>query len=267
MKFLVTPRCCEQMLKTPCIYLALDNVYEEGGDDNPPRWKMRAFTTWDNIKAGMDGEEQQRINIKHELQETSVEAKACPFCGTPVPTIVPRDTTGKKICKITDGGYYCDTCNERLMACRCYPPEWNWQPGETPIMSYAIGNIVYGIDASESSQLLQLVEEWLEENEDLDVDEIAYTVEDMQDADNFREHWCKSYYSAGGPEPAVFGVELGKIDECTNVSIDRIAEIGKVKGTDKLEYTKKYNRLPESLRSKIEQHGIEPMAFVLWSSS
>ena len=134
-------------------------------------------------------------------------------------------------------------------------------------MSYAIGNIVYGIDASEGSRLLSIIEEWLEENEDSDVQEVAYAVEDMQDPENFREHWCKSYYSAGGPEPAVFGVELNRIDECGNVSIERLNEMATVKGTTKLEYKKRYDNLPQSLRSKIEEAGLKAEAFILWSSS
>lgn len=33
------------------------------------------------------------------------------------------------IMTITDGGYYCATCERRLMECRCAPAERLWEAG------------------------------------------------------------------------------------------------------------------------------------------
>jgi hypothetical protein len=53
--------------------------------------------------------------------------KFCPYCGTTLPEIRPRAKPYKNVCKVTDGGYYCDTCEERLMGCKCHPPECAWE--------------------------------------------------------------------------------------------------------------------------------------------
>jgi hypothetical protein len=55
-----------------------------------------------------------------------VEVDFCPHCGTPVPEIEPR-VTDKKISRYSDGGYYCDTCKERLSSCSCLPTIFCWQ--------------------------------------------------------------------------------------------------------------------------------------------
>lgn len=124
-------------------------------------------------------------------------------------------------------------------------------------MSYAIGNIVYGIDASENSQLISIIEEWLTEN----------STSEIQTSDDFQENWCQSYYSAGGLILAVFGIQLGYIDECNNISIERLNEKAFVNDNNKLKYMEMYNKLPLSLRSKIEDAGLKAETFILWSSS
>lgn len=43
----------------------------------------------------------------------------CPFCSRKLPEM-RRKSTGKT-CRVTDGGYYCAACNERLDACLCDP--------------------------------------------------------------------------------------------------------------------------------------------------
>ena len=48
--------------------------------------------------------------------------KFCPFCGQNPGEVVRNPTPPEPICRITDGGYYCDTCKERLRGCFCNPP-------------------------------------------------------------------------------------------------------------------------------------------------
>ena len=58
-----------------------------------------------------------------------VSVCVCPHCGTRLPAIEKVDDVGiAPVCAVSDGGYHCDTCRERLVCCRCYPPETRWQP-------------------------------------------------------------------------------------------------------------------------------------------
>lgn len=77
--------------------------------------------TWKVVSSGSDG-------------DRSFEVKFCPFCGKKLPDIEPSGST-EKICKITDGGYYCDTCGERLRVCECLPITANWKPVEHAMLS------------------------------------------------------------------------------------------------------------------------------------
>jgi hypothetical protein len=56
----------------------------------------------------------------------------CPFCGSTLPNMVRKDPPPPNICRVTDGGYYCDTCKERLNGCICDPPAAAFEP-ERPL--------------------------------------------------------------------------------------------------------------------------------------
>ena len=51
----------------------------------------------------------------------------CPFCGAKLPEIVRKARPPSPIMRCTDGGYYCDTCEERLQSCTCWPPWSGWE--------------------------------------------------------------------------------------------------------------------------------------------
>lgn len=51
----------------------------------------------------------------------------CPNCGAKLPKIKLKDKLPEKVLVITDGGYYCNTCHERLNECQCTPPERMWE--------------------------------------------------------------------------------------------------------------------------------------------
>lgn len=255
---LVTPSCCEKMLQAPSVFLRVDENSEN------PHWYSLAYTSSENLMALYDGKELKKLTHHIDLHEVRTKASFCPFCGTKAPEIVPREGFKSKICKPNDG--YCDTCSKRLMCCRCYPPEWNWKPKESS-MSYAIGKIVYGLDASEDSTFLSILERWLNENQDSDIHEIELFVEDASDPESFQENWCEKYYSGNGPTPAVFGVALrASISECSNISIAEINSISKVTPEILEKFNKKWNSLPESLRNKISSQ-LTPEVFILWTSS
>ncbi len=57
----------------------------------------------------------------------SVPVSFCPYCGMKLPTPVKTTPLLSPIRKVTDGGYYCDTCGERLMCCHCWPELVGWR--------------------------------------------------------------------------------------------------------------------------------------------
>lgn len=62
------------------------------------------------------------------------EPEYCPFCGTHVPKMVRKDPPPPHVCRVTDGGYYCDTCKQRLNECICDPPSAAFEPYIEPPM-------------------------------------------------------------------------------------------------------------------------------------
>lgn len=103
----VTPKCCEDVQKFKTIYLAIDYyAFCEGNNEAPPEWRVRCRSD------------------EYDSDSSEV-AKFCPHCGTPVPEVEPSGCD-RNICTSLDGDY-CNTCNERLMSCRCLPPEQRWK--------------------------------------------------------------------------------------------------------------------------------------------
>ncbi len=52
----------------------------------------------------------------------------CPWCGTKLPAMQLKPKFPARVCTITDGGYYCDTCEKRLISCDCPLPGEQWEP-------------------------------------------------------------------------------------------------------------------------------------------
>lgn len=109
----VVPHCCPETSdpKNASVFLRLPSEYYYENETNLlPRWVMLKHTSMGN---------------------TTVDVKTCPFCGKGLPPIV-RVTVPKnrKICVVTDGGYYCDTCSERLIGCNCWSAEHMWGPDD-----------------------------------------------------------------------------------------------------------------------------------------
>lgn len=98
------PDCCDkiqqdnEMHHGPLVHLDVD--YSFLPSDNPKQKTPRA-PRWLMGGAG----------IKH-----------CPFCGTKLPKVEVDTDPPQPLCVVTDGGYYCDTCKERLNACECNHP-------------------------------------------------------------------------------------------------------------------------------------------------
>lgn len=104
----VTLQCCEDARNNSTVFLAYKDLLEcNVSKEIKPVWMVRGwYTPYDCLTYG--------------------EVKFCPHCATPVPEIEPSKIKGR-IQKITDGGYYCDTCKKRLMECQCLPPTQAWK--------------------------------------------------------------------------------------------------------------------------------------------
>jgi hypothetical protein len=113
-------------------------------------------------------------------------------------------------------------------------------------MSYAIGNIIYGIP-------LDLDEE------DLPEDHILREAVDGE-YDGFL-----SYYSGSGDIPAAFGVEIDSFDECC-FSID-ISSLRLAPTDAQLrQYERLLEHVDQEVKAELEKFG-EPRTFILWSTS
>jgi len=51
----------------------------------------------------------------------------CPWCGTKLPQMQLKPKFPSRVCTVTDGGYRCDTCRERLISCSCASPAENFE--------------------------------------------------------------------------------------------------------------------------------------------
>lgn len=105
----VTPCCCERGAKAVYLGFAYDDE-----DCKTPEWHVTHFKT-DSI----DRED-----------DPYPPASYCPYCGKSLPTLVKRTPELPRIRVVTDGGYYCDTCHDRLNNCLCVPEAWRWATNE-----------------------------------------------------------------------------------------------------------------------------------------
>lgn len=110
----VTPGCCKASGSTPVVFLKIPSDF----------WrKERSF---DEIKVFKPTWCAYFYDSAIALHQT-VTVDNCPFCGKKLPEIDLVKRRGK-VSVIIDGGYYCDTCKERLCNCKCLPMEFFWGP-------------------------------------------------------------------------------------------------------------------------------------------
>lgn len=113
---LVSPECCEEMIRLKIIYLIMPESFWEGDFETPPTWTMqRSLSPFET-----DG-----TNI---AKWKMVTPKFCPFCSKALPAIIKKKMGRSKVCRVTDGGDYCNTCKERCTNCTCLRPEKAWKP-------------------------------------------------------------------------------------------------------------------------------------------
>jgi len=103
----VTPECCQAVQDSAAVCLNISETFADGDLDTPPKWIVRTGEPY-----------LSSFNV--------IEAHFCPFCATKLPGIEKRQTD-RKIMVVTDGGYYCKTCEERCNCCNCLPAAFHWQ--------------------------------------------------------------------------------------------------------------------------------------------
>ena len=101
------PKCCEAVQRYPLVHANTTRTTDQGG---PPM----IFWAWGIVNGGpwhafgYDGNTYNMPSPTH-----------CPFCRTKLPTFRRRDPLPEPLC--FPGEDYCETCDERLMACSCLP--------------------------------------------------------------------------------------------------------------------------------------------------
>jgi len=117
-RLLTIPGCCDEskILVTVVLGLSGNDIYEndKGQADCKPAWVIRSSFL-------------ERFDHQQWICQPRLIVKFCPHCGKPMPEIQKRKVPLSPIANITDGGYHCDTCNERLQCCNCWPCEAHWE--------------------------------------------------------------------------------------------------------------------------------------------
>lgn len=118
------PTCCAAIQKYPAI-VAGDDGSSENTDECGARWYVRIAMP--SSRGTLLGYEEWE-----EYPFRAPEPTHCPFCGTALPKLVLKDDPPRTE-RVTDGGYYCDTCKGRCTwECRCLPVVARFRVEETP---------------------------------------------------------------------------------------------------------------------------------------
>lgn len=119
----VHPTCCENAKWLQLAYINPSMIKKLYYVDNKPNWTiiLPIFQNVNNVFLAVEGE---------------FVIEFCPFCGTKLPDVRLKDIHEwpQYVMTVIDGGYYCDTCKQRLNECQCSHPEemWELKPNQIP---------------------------------------------------------------------------------------------------------------------------------------
>lgn len=103
------PMCCKAARLYPTILFEVD-CYDGDTQANEGHWTTAKISDFD------------RFDPEYFTREDAFpRPKFCPYCGTALPAMRRKAVVSPSVCRVTDGGYYCDTCKERLHICLCDP--------------------------------------------------------------------------------------------------------------------------------------------------
>jgi hypothetical protein len=112
------PTCCESAFLYPAI------VFSVNVQDPPEEQRGRWYAHTGERGPG----ERVALQMGLDYWANRPEPIACPYCRKKLPKMVPLKSPPSPLCRVVDGGYYCDTCKERLSSCYCYPAEAGYGP-------------------------------------------------------------------------------------------------------------------------------------------
>lgn len=110
--------CCDAIQEYPIITFSV-RIGDGDTSKGSGQWRVRVDDRFWNEYEG--GHYVEYIN-------GMPEPEYCPFCSSELPKMARKNLTPPNICRVTDGGYYCDTCHERLDGCICDPPSAAFEP-------------------------------------------------------------------------------------------------------------------------------------------
>lgn len=110
--------CCDAIREYPVITFTV-GIRDEDTSKASGYWRVRVDSNfWNEYDGG------------HYVDyiKGMPEPEYCPFCSSEVPKMARKIHPPPHLCRVTDGGYYCDTCEERLDSCFCDPPAAAFEP-------------------------------------------------------------------------------------------------------------------------------------------
>lgn len=118
MDMIPLPTCCEAVRTHPAVVFTVD--YGDGDSHKSEgRWYIAKHQELMHQRSAADPQ---------YYRQPVPEPKFCPYCGTALPKMVRKNPIPKTVCQVTDGGYYCATCRERLNCCLCDPLSSAFEP-------------------------------------------------------------------------------------------------------------------------------------------
>lgn len=134
------PTCCEAIQEYPILtFVALIG---EDGNPTDGRWRVRVDSSfWDDYNGG------HYIDYIRGMPAPEY----CPFCATKLPVMTLKKPLPPNLSRVSDGGYYCDNCKERLDGCICDPPSSAFEPCiEEPLKTIPMASPLFSEDKNES---------------------------------------------------------------------------------------------------------------------
>lgn len=110
---MIVPQCCESAKQLRSILL------QSEPDGSNPHWYLRLHDLVyceANVRLNSGSEAYKLNRISH-----------CPHCGTKLPEIEANPKPPKPLFTSDEYGDYCETCGERAMGCKCWPPWFKWR--------------------------------------------------------------------------------------------------------------------------------------------
>jgi hypothetical protein len=125
LKYQLFPQCCDKMIQAMSV-----QAYVSGEDkDELPRWHVEVSSFINTVQ-----HRNVQIRIKNDDTFLYIDqlntVTYCPHCATKLPGFKKKENPPEKVYFCLDGGYYCETCNDRANECTCAPPISEWEMKE-----------------------------------------------------------------------------------------------------------------------------------------